>query len=333
MTDADATVDGLISLPQMNPVDADIINLMIQLLNGGEIEGAALTLDVKAAKAPLLQTGWFSTRSEASFCIIKVHAKAVVLDPSRVEAAAAALDAIDPVLDQLEAVLGIALEPLDLLTAPITDAILIEIACRDGQDVRHVLQLAAKPSTLNLAHMNAARSTARAALRDAPCPFTITATAADLSIDDASDLACGDLLIIGSRASTRLQWPAQSADGDQQHSNSGWLDLTTGLYLEGDNMSANPGRGGFAVPVTIALPPKTTSVEVLANLKPGATLPLGPITAGLIVDVQVGGRALARGELVQIGDQFAVLIEERLDLPYSEESQKAEPEPTMAQEG
>ena len=70
----------------------------------------------------------------------------------------------------------------------------------------------------------------------------------------------------------------------------------------------------FMVPLTIRLPDRMTSAASLSALVPGTTLPLGPLTEGMPVELRVADRLLARGELVQLGDRFAVLIESRADI-------------------
>jgi flagellar motor switch/type III secretory pathway protein FliN len=57
-----------------------------------------------------------------------------------------------------------------------------------------------------------------------------------------------------------------------------------------------------------------TSAASLSSLAPGMTLALGPLTEGMPIELRVADRLLARGELVQLGDRFAVLIESRADI-------------------
>jgi flagellar motor switch/type III secretory pathway protein FliN len=66
--------------------------------------------------------------------------------------------------------------------------------------------------------------------------------------------------------------------------------------------------------LTIRLPDRMTSAASLSSLAPGTTLALGPLTEGMPVELRVADRLLARGELVQLGDRFAVLIESRADI-------------------
>lgn len=79
-------------------------------------------------------------------------------------------------------------------------------------------------------------------------------------------------------------------------------------------MSDDSPPNDFMVPLTIKLPDRMTSASSLSSLVPGSTLPLGPLTEGMPVELRVADRLLARGELVQLGDRFAVLIEDRADI-------------------
>jgi flagellar motor switch/type III secretory pathway protein FliN len=62
------------------------------------------------------------------------------------------------------------------------------------------------------------------------------------------------------------------------------------------------------VPVTVRLPAQHFGAAALAALGQGSTLPLAPLTQGLQVELLVGGRKIAEGEIVEIGDNFGILI-------------------------
>jgi hypothetical protein len=308
-TIAPQTIEGVTGLRRIDPVRADITNLLIRLLDGGTLYIGDVAHPVTASGGTAIATShnpWFATDGHIWFRVVRGGGAAVVYDEARLTDTIRAIDSVDPLLHHVEALLGISLEPAALSNAVDDDAIQISIATQTD----HII-IAVTPGALNLPHMTAASHAALPAFADMPCIAQMQVTAADLPIDDAADLDHGDIIIIGRRAAGRLSWPGGSHDGT--------VDFTQGLFYpashSGDDMTATTSRpGGFSVPVAISLPALTTSVETLAALKPGATLPLGPITDGLRVTVTVGGRPLAGGEIVQIGDQFAVLIETRLDV-------------------
>ena len=72
--------------------------------------------------------------------------------------------------------------------------------------------------------------------------------------------------------------------------------------------SDSPARD-FAVPLTIRLPDRMTSAASLAALRPGTTLPLGPLTDGMAVELLVAGRpASTRGALVRWDEHPAASV-------------------------
>ncbi|HVJ01023.1 MAG TPA: FliM/FliN family flagellar motor switch protein, partial [Sphingomonas sp.] len=212
----------------------------------------------------------------------------------------------DPLLTRAETALGIALEP---------DAV------EDGGPAPCVvLSLAAEgvgaTMTVPLDHPARAQwETQAGALRpaDARLPVVLRLLVAGprLGVDEAGALVAGDLVLIGTR-------PGATIEASDGASRAGQLDLVSGsftLHPEGNPMAADPAASAaprdFAVPLTVRLPDRATSAASLAALRPGTALPLGPLTDGMPVELLVAGRLLARGELVQLGDRFAVLIEER----------------------
>jgi len=93
-----------------------------------------------------------------------------------------------------------------------------------------------------------------------------------------------------------------------------------------ESSDAAPSPRDFAVPITLRLPEQRVSAAALADLRPGVALPLGPVAEGMMVELLVAGSPLARGELVQLGDRFAVLIESRVDLAEGAVQQPVEVE-------
>jgi Type III flagellar switch regulator (C-ring) FliN C-term len=296
-----AEIDGLTGLRQIDPLEADITTLVLQMLDGQSF-GADDILSVKRCKP--IGSGWFETASGASFHISKANGKTPLLDPSRIDDAVAALEDAEIILDRIEPLLGIALEPTALSAAAPPDSLVFEITAR-----QHRMRLALPATKLDLDHLREQAAAMVPAIRHMPCIFEMAITAADLEIDEAADLAAGDLIIITAKPKAQLVWPNGIARGS--------MDFADGSFVadswDRDEMSTDR-TGGFTVPVTIGLPPQMTSAATLAGLRPGATMMLGPITNSLQVSISIGGRQFATGELVQIGNQFAVLIEERTDI-------------------
>ncbi len=76
-----------------------------------------------------------------------------------------------------------------------------------------------------------------------------------------------------------------------------------------DSSEAAGGTLSLTVPVTVRLPAIGVAAAELATLAEGGTVRLMPLAEGLEVELLVAGRPIATGELVRLGDDFAVLVE------------------------
>jgi Type III flagellar switch regulator (C-ring) FliN C-term len=301
MTMQPGRIDGLTDLRHIDPAEAETINLILLLLDGQiSADGSVVTAQITQKAGH----GWFQTSAGAAFQVNRVKDKTIVLDESRIVDAVEALDAVNDLLDCIEQCLGVALEPVAIAPDISNEHPVLQISTEQQQITlslplslldKHVLQDRAK----NAAPM----------ARDMPCLYELGIVAAYLEIDEAANLAPGDLLLVTTPAKAQLIWAIGVCTG--------LVDLTKASFTphghDGDDMMSERS-GSFRVPVTITLPQQTSNAEALGGLKPGSTLALGPITNGLQVNLAVAGRSFASGELVQVGDQFAVLIEQRIDM-------------------
>jgi Type III flagellar switch regulator (C-ring) FliN C-term len=336
MSLAAGAVEGLIGLRAVNPVDVDLTNTVIATLHGQQLfpvagldsepvlgadsdDCSALILKVAALDGKVLSKGnWFSTPEGYAFQILVADGRAVTLEPSRLEACVDALNAVDPLIDVIEDRLGLNFEPIAL--GPITTVLplIFSIEARDAGSVQSHILIAVREADFNPAHLQMGLSSRALDPSSIPCPFRVLLRTTGLLVDEAAGIDRGDLLLLEKKPAAEIYWPIDATAGIAVEKRVGWLDMETGTFgcaIAGENSMIDATKfGGFSVPVTIALPARTTSLESLSALQPGASLPLGAIAEGLIVEVSVGGRPIARGELVQIGDRFAVHIEERIDM-------------------
>lgn len=299
---ASAALDALTELPAVDP-DAAALGQALCTLIGGVGLDAAIVHRPQAAP-------WFVTADGLRFTLLRHEGRRVLLDERRVGDAVALLDQAEPVLSALEAALELPLEPEALVSGQPERAVLISFT----QD--RTTGLIAVP----LDHPARAGWDERAraiALPPEAVPVVLRCLVDGprLSVVEAGDLAGGDMVLVDARPRTRIE------PGDARVI-AGQLDLASGQFavqVQGGSMfeSDSPAPGAaadFAVPLSVRLPDRMTSAAALAALRPGTTLPLGPFTDGLTVELLVADRLLARGELVRLGDRFAVLIEERADL-------------------
>ena len=246
----------------------------------------------------------FSTEGAASFAVVSVAGRAPVCSPDRVSEAVALLDAIDPMLLDIETTLGISLDATGM-----GDAVPGSIGIRLARDDISLILAIARDHYRRVDWIASAAALTPSAPH-MPVAVSLTMSGPRLTVADASALAVDDLLLIPQIAAASLHAAHMSAI-------TGAFDLSTGRFScgqTGDPMSDDSPPNDFMVPLTIKLPDRMTSASSLSSLVPGSTLPLGPLTEGMPVELRVADRLLARGELVQLGDRFAVLIEDRADI-------------------
>jgi flagellar motor switch/type III secretory pathway protein FliN len=285
-----AELDGLVALRRVDPHDAALGAALAALIARDDVR---VTISSDAAAG-----SWFRA-GDADFAA----GGQPLLRAGRIDDAVAVLDRIDPLLDHVEQALGIALDPDMMIAAPRDDGVIITIM--SGTET---IMLAVTRDHAQAPHWIDAAQGRHADPTTLPCPLRITLTGPRLSMADAGALDAGDLVMIAQAPHTALITPDGTVIPGQ-------LALATGLFThapQGSPMAEAPtAPHDFAVPLSIRLPDRMTSAATLAALVPGATLPLGPLTDGMPVTLIVGDRDLARGELVQLGDRFAILIEAR----------------------
>jgi Type III flagellar switch regulator (C-ring) FliN C-term len=316
----EGNIKAVRNLKSIDPVEAELTNYLIRLLDHNEMKVGEQTLIIRVVAGRhmiVASSPWFVTEDGCKFQILRANATMTTLSPERLVDAVAAIDAVDPLLVHLEPRIGVSFEPDDLVARVNDDGIILTVMAESGDAVVwHMLNLVLPIELLDSERLAAEARLATPSLRDLPCLVDIRIHAAALTIEDALAIAKGDLLIMGQSKAVRLTW----LDSDTERAATAVMDFATGKLtvnmIQGDDMSATTGRpvGGFAVPIAIALQPNVLTLETLGNLKPGTTVPIGALSSGLLVDLMVGGRPFAKGEIVQIGDQFAVLIETRIDM-------------------
>jgi flagellar biogenesis protein FliO/flagellar motor switch/type III secretory pathway protein FliN len=311
---AEAEIGGLTSLPKIAPDGAGARNTLLALLSS--IPCASDDGSVMQSHASLFaeQVGsWLVCENGLHLHLAMANGHVCSMHAERIEELLSTLDDLEPALDGVEARLGMVLEPTGLIgTKPNLEAVQVDWIDTTGTLV-HSLVLGVDYIGLDVASLMDRACQLPAALQYCPVILEASLTVAQLDLATADALDRGDILFVNAKGAVRL------AAGERLVY--GLYDCTSGVAMveqgEGRSMGEGQGQGGFTVPVTMKLPQRTFSADQLANLQPGSTLPLGPMTEGMPVELSVGGRPIACGELVQMGDQFAVLIEERADLAVS----------------
>lgn len=148
-----------------------------------------------------------------------------------------------------------------------------------------------------------------------PLRAALAVRAALLPLGQAETLGAGDLLCLPAGAVSAMLTMAQDPNG--HHAIECTFTLREGLLAPGHNpertrMSLSTEEGGaerFKVPLTVRLPELAIAADEIAALAEGGTIRLRPLVEGLEVDLLVAGQPVASGEIVRLGEDFAVLID------------------------
>lgn len=245
--------------------------------------------------------------ADARMAIATIEGARVTLHPERIDAIVAALDQCEPVFDAIEEATGLVLEFNACAEPDSAPAVEVRAADADGTDLAVFYMTPLAPLR---------EPDAPPLLTSAVLPVSRTVQGPRLSIDDASGIGVGDMLMlhagawsIEARAATG-SWTGlfDAADGIMAVGHPGAAARKDSAMTTEEPPASNDRLDAFAVPIAIALPDGSATVGELAGLTAGSTLMLGPVAAGLDVELRVADRAIASGELVRLGESYAVLI-------------------------
>jgi flagellar motor switch/type III secretory pathway protein FliN len=304
------SVAAIRSLKSINESDANAGNALLHLL--GSVGQASLADYVSAPDH------WFASRSDVVFAISVEGMAAITAD---IDLACDMLDAAEPLLQQAEQLLGIELDPHDLqpkrqIMQDFPEALVARIRSADV-----TLWIAVQPHAEYAVQWQAKAEMLPLHQAAAPVRIRVMLTAARLSLEQAAGIASGDLLLLARNIPAMIV----TADDLRLDRIDGHFDCRSGAFGAGaifddgdadmaddDLEQSGSTAAAFAVPITLQLPGQFIDASMLVALAPGYVLPLSPLVQGLQVDLLVGGRRIARGEIVEMGDSFAVHIDERL---------------------
>lgn len=175
-----------------------------------------------------------------------------------------------------------------------------------------------------------------------PVLAPLTCLAARLPMSDAQQLAGGDMLVL-----LNGPWPlAEAAGGALAASELPALgyDPVRGAIVpllaappssvEGATspMTSAQSLSGLTVPVAVHLADIAVSQAELARMAETGTLDIGAVSEGLRVVLSIGGRHIGHGEIVRLGDRFAVLVEQTAASAEPPESAAAQESDVLAED-
>ncbi len=320
-------IRGLRGLRRHDPASTDMSVAMLRLLGASaerESEIEVSSCDKRPAGIPV-----FGCADGTQFCVTNAHGVGQPARDSDIDAACDTLDSADKLLGHIEVALAISLDPVDLKNGSDVNESEAYGAVLAVSDNINTVYLAVHHDHPSAEHWITSASQIAANLNDLALIVQLSLSGPKLPIAAASDIGNGDMLMIGHRMLTHMHINGVAPIA-------GIFDLNDGSFVAGDSIQnidiegnivvddsentmndTDPAArfGALQVPVTIRLPEQVVSAADIANLQSGATLTLGPVVQGLIAELVVGGKALARGEIVQVGTNFALLVDDQLELP------------------
>jgi flagellar motor switch/type III secretory pathway protein FliN len=305
---------ALHGLRQIAPDQAQLTQMMLALLNG-ERSGCEVSLVGRLAEA--IDANWVICPQGVMLHIVIASGTPQIFRENRLSEMVGALDAAEPVLSEIEARTGLILDPVEAVSVLRENALIFEIASADRQ---HLIHLAIPPDFVAPTSLKTMFDALETDWANVPVAFEIQVLGPSLDVEAAAVIAAGDLIFIGGMvAAARLIWPLESA---QTQKIIGRYDLFGGQFIANgtgvamESGAANDMDGntpiGFSVPISIRLPNRMARASELSAMRPGTTFNIGAVTQGLSVSILVSDQEIARGELVQVGDQFAVMIEQKI---------------------
>jgi flagellar motor switch/type III secretory pathway protein FliN len=309
MSAAKLAMRNVQSLKKLDPARVGLTDAVLGLLSGEM--NVRVARDIPDAKA-------FVADERLAFAILSATGNCVLNGDESVDHACDVLDAADSLLRNVEEALGILIAPIAIRPTRQSvfgadNALILQI-----NDQEKALLLAMQPDAEQSARwIEAARSTAPD-LSAVPVPLSIEFEATRLPVTDTARIEGGDMLLLPCFAKALWQCALPStallprnAVIDLQlmilkFGGAFYDEVETGMSED----QANEASAQFNVPVTIRLPTQYVDAATLAGLHEGSSLQLGLLVQGLPVELLVGGRRIAAGEIVEVGDNFAVLIDE-----------------------
>jgi flagellar motor switch/type III secretory pathway protein FliN len=313
---------GLTNLKQIAPDHAQHIQMMLALLDG---EKADSQLPLAAR---LVESGHEVDRADWVFCgrdlflhIAVADGRPQIFRENRMAEMVSALDAAEPILSEIEMRTGLILDPAEAVSSLPENSLIFEVSSTDQQ---HMIALALAPDFVASVTMQKMFDGLEIDWAQVPVAFEVQISGPSLGIEAAASIEPGDLILIGGTASSaRIIWPADSVTETYQAQKiAGRYDMFSGQFIAngaGNTMEPSAANGasvsasaGFSVPISIRLPSRMASAAELSAMRPGTMLNIGAVTQGLSVSILVGDQEIAQGELVQVGNQFAVMIEQKV---------------------
>lgn len=316
---ANAPLAAHVSLPSIDPHLATLRSDVIEALNRRRVgtlvlsaqktsdNGVAAWIALEASGqgpfhlAPLLANGVIPVLTDAA---------------GRPDAAAAAvaLGALEPVVAAIELVVGRALRPTAVLAQAPADGVAIEVEARvDGARVHRLLLIVPQDARIDSPD---ALPLDPAAFVDVAPVWTARIEGPSVAQAGMARIGAGDLLLLGTgHLLARFSAPGKNTMLAARVDVAGGSMVVEQEFEAADDTTQRPSAGprpglaALSVPTLIEFDGGGLTLERLATLGVGSVVDV-PAAAGGVLPVRLlaGGKAVASGELVAVGDGYGVLI-------------------------
>ncbi|QTD56129.1 FliM/FliN family flagellar motor switch protein [Parasphingorhabdus cellanae] len=242
------------------------------------------------------------------------------------------LEQFEPLLQIFEERTGHAFEPASLTEHWSSDTVWIEFANAIDQPEKDQSWSARFGFARKYQHVQTLpEPSVICDLQNLPVAVQLILRGPALDLSDAEKIASGDILLLGVETLTAKLIADPQYSGKPQITE-GCLNLRSGHFQRSGVADATsppqniqqgkpampddaatetpePNPKSFKVPINICLRDVAVPAEALTRLTQGSTLDLMPVREGLQVDLNVAGQMVGRGEIVKLGESFAVLMD------------------------
>lgn len=186
-----ATLHGL---PAIDPAEAELRRSVVEAVTGRRIGNTVLAARLTRHRDD--RGDWLVCANGVAVAFDRIDGGAVRLSATDGFDTAATLERFEPILRDIEAALGIDLDPMEVVNEPSIDAVIVTISADEQGRQVHALRLAIPPTL---------------ALLPEPAPFapellgrvaiaaTVTIEGPRIAPHAAAELAAGDCILLGSQ--------------------------------------------------------------------------------------------------------------------------------------
>lgn len=185
-----ATLHGL---PAIDPAEAELRRSVIGAIGGRPVGNTVLVARIPRSRHD--GGHWLACANGSAVAFDRIGGSAARLSATDGFDTAAMLERFEPILRDIEAALGIDLDPMEVVPEPPADAVIVAISAGEQDRVVHALRLAI-PTTLTLLPEPA--SFAPELLGRAAVAVMVTIEGPRIAPHDAAELTAGDCILLGS---------------------------------------------------------------------------------------------------------------------------------------